>query len=81
MASINVGNDLVEIINKNKVGRVCVDVDQSLLEVQARELLDLIEEDHNIKYRCRNLYLEQFSPEMAVNQIVCALKDKAVAIE
>jgi hypothetical protein len=48
--------------------------------VQARELLDWLDEDLNIKDRCRNLYLKLFSPEMAVKQIVCALEDKVAAI-
>jgi len=79
LARINSCNDLVGIIKENNVGRVSVDRSQSSLEKQARELLDLLDVDHNIKDRCRNLYLELFSPEMVVKQIVCALKDKAVA--
>jgi hypothetical protein len=70
----------VEIIRKNNVGRVSVDREQSSLEAQARELLDFLEVDRNVKDRCRNLYLELFSPEMAVKQIVSALEDRAVAI-
>jgi glycosyltransferase involved in cell wall biosynthesis len=80
LARINSGNDLVEIIKKNNVGRVSVDGDQSSLEVQARQLLDLLDVDRYIKDRCRNLYLELFSPEMAVKKIVYALEDRAVAI-
>jgi len=80
LASINAGNDLVEIIQKNNIGRVSLGKDQNFLEVLARELLDLLDTDHNVKDRCRNLYLELFSPEMAVKQIVYALEDKAEAI-
>jgi glycosyltransferase involved in cell wall biosynthesis len=79
LASINAGNDLVEIIQKNNIGRVSLGKDQNFLEVLARELLDLLDTDHNVKDRCRNLYLKLFSPEMAVKQIVYALKDKAAA--
>jgi glycosyltransferase involved in cell wall biosynthesis len=79
LARINSGNDLVEIIRKNNVGRVSVDKEQSSLEAQASELLDFLDVDSNIKDRCRNLYLKLFSPEMAVRQIVYALQDKATA--
>ena len=80
LARINSGNDLVEIIKKNNVGRVSVDKDQSSLVMQASELLDFLEVDRNIKDRCRNLYLELFSPQMAAKQIVYALEYKTVAI-
>lgn len=77
LARINPGNDLVEIIKKYNVGRVNIDSDQSSLGAQARELLELLDIDPNTKDRCRNLYLELFSPEMAVKKIVYALEDKA----
>lgn len=80
LARINPGNDLAEIITKNNIGRVSLDKDQNSLVALAYELLDLVEVDHNIKDRCRKLYLELFSPTAAVNQIVCALSDKAVLI-
>lgn len=80
LARINSGNDLVEIIKKNNVGRVIVDRERNSLVTQASELLDVLEVDRNVKDRCRNLYLELFSPEMAVKQIVYALEDKAKAI-
>ncbi len=80
LARINSGNDLVDIIKKNNVGRVISDGEKSSLEVQACELLDSLDLDRNVKDRCRNLYLKLFSPEMAVKQIVYALQAKAVAI-
>jgi glycosyltransferase involved in cell wall biosynthesis len=73
LGRINPGNDLVEIIQKNNIGRVSVDKDQKSLEALACELLDLLDVDPNIKDRCRGLYLKLFSPEMAVKKIVCAL--------
>ena len=79
LARINAGNDLVDIIQTNNVGRVSADKDQNSLEALARELLDLLDVDLNIKDRCRNLYLKLFSPEMAVKKIVYALNDKAAA--
>lgn len=80
LARINYGNDLIEIIQENNVGRVSTVKDQNSLEALARELLDLIDADAGVKGRCRALYLKLFSPEMAVKQIVHALEDKAIAI-
>lgn len=80
LARINSGNDLVEIIKKNNIGRVIIDGDRHSLVRQASELLDFLVVDCNVKDRCRNLYLELFSPEMAVKQIVYALKDGASEI-
>jgi glycosyltransferase involved in cell wall biosynthesis len=76
LGSINAGNDLVDIIQSNNVGRVSVGGDKNSLELLARELIDFLEVDHNIKHRCRNLYLKLFSPEMAVRKIVYALEDR-----
>jgi hypothetical protein len=80
LARINSGNDLVGIIKKNNVGRVIVDRERHSLARQASELLDFLEVDRNVKDRCRNLYFELFSPEIAVKQIVYALEDRAAAI-
>jgi len=80
LARINAGNDLVEIIQDNNIGGVSVGMGKNSLEMQALELLDLIDADASIRDRCRALYLKLFSPEMAVKQIVCALEDKAAAI-
>jgi hypothetical protein len=77
---INAGNDLVEIIQENNVGRVSVDRDINFLEEITYDLLDCLDIDLNVKNRCRNLYLKLFSPEMAVKQIVHALEDKEKAI-
>lgn len=73
LGSVNAGNDLVDIIQSNNVGRVSVGGDKNSLELLARELIDFLDVDKNIKYRCRDLYLKLFSPEMAVKKIVCAL--------
>jgi glycosyltransferase involved in cell wall biosynthesis len=80
LARINAGNDLVKIIQDNNIGGVSVGIGKNSLEIQALELLDLIDADASIRDRCRALYLKLFSPEMAVKQIVCALEDKAEAI-
>jgi hypothetical protein len=71
---------LVDIIQKNNVGRVSTSGDQNSLGVLASELLDLLNIDRNVKDRCRNLYLKLFTPKMAVKQIVYALENKDAAI-
>lgn len=80
LATINAGNDLVDIIQKNNVGRVSSGRDQNSLEALACELLELLDVDRNLKDRCRNLYLKLFSPEMAVKQIVYAFEDRVATI-
>ena len=80
LARINPGNNLVEIIQGNNIGRVSIGGEQNYLEEQARELLDLIDADASIRCRCRALYLKLFLPEMAVQQIVYALEYKATVI-
>jgi glycosyltransferase involved in cell wall biosynthesis len=77
LAKINPGNDLVEIIIKSNVGRVSVGKDKDILGQLACELLDLLETDQNIKHRCRNLYFQNFSPEVAVKQLTYALQEKS----
>lgn len=76
LARINPGNDLVEIIQGNNVGRVSVELRGDSLETQAYDLIDLLDSDAGIKARCRDLYAKLFSPEIAVKQIVCALQGK-----
>jgi glycosyltransferase involved in cell wall biosynthesis len=76
LARINAGNDLVEIIQEHNIGGVSVGMKKNSLEMQALELLDLIDADASIRDRCRALYLRLFSPEMAVKQIVYALEKK-----
>jgi glycosyltransferase involved in cell wall biosynthesis len=76
LASINFNNDLIEIIQENNVGRVSVGGNQEALELDARDLLSLLDVDHAIKDRCRNLYLKFFTPELAARQIIEALGDK-----
>ena len=75
LARINAGNDLVELIHKNNVGRVSVVNDRNYLEAQALELIDLLDVDYNFKDNCRSLYLKLYNPQSAVKQIVYALND------
>ena len=73
LASINHGNDLVEIITSMRVGRVCTDAAVETLTHLAEELVCEIAVDFEIKARCETLSTNMFSPKIAVNQIIHAL--------
>lgn len=73
LASINPGNDLAEIIEREGVGRVCTDHSVDTLQRIAEDLLDKIKTDAGISYRCRALSAKLFSSEAAVKQISAAL--------
>lgn len=73
LASINPGNDLAELIQREGVGRVCTDHSVDTLQRLAVELVDEIASDKNMSARCRELSARLFAPEAAVRQIVAAL--------
>lgn len=73
LASINPGNDLVGLIEKEQVGRVVTDSSAASLCASAQALVTDIAVDEDIKARCKNLAVRLFSPEAAVKQIVEAL--------
>ena len=76
LAVVNSGNDVIEIINGNKVGiasdSYCVD----RLTESMEDLLTLIQEDAEIKQRCQKLADGIFSTQNAVNTIVEALSTR-----
>jgi len=74
LASINPGNDLVELITTEQVGRVCTDTSAESMAANALELIKLIDTDSGVKDRCHRLALRLFSPDVAVKQIVSALQ-------
>lgn len=74
LASINRGNDLVEMIESNRVGRVCTDATVESLTAQAEALVSTLDEDGAAADRCRALSRRYFSPAAAVEQIVAALR-------
>ncbi|MEX2231675.1 MAG: glycosyltransferase [Cyclobacteriaceae bacterium] len=74
MAVINPGNDLEQMILSNRVGVVSTRTDIQELMLKAAEILDELESSGEIQNRCRELYLQLFSPEAAVSQIVKALQ-------
>lgn len=74
LASINPGNDLVKLIEQERVGRVSTDASADTLASQARALLDEISADVEVGARCRALAGRLFSPAVVVRQIVKALQ-------
>ncbi len=77
LASVNPGNDLVALINTSGTGRVVSDVDLIPFVDAAHELADLIDSDeiNSMSRNCIALSDELFRPNLAVKQIVAALKD------
>lgn len=74
LASINPGNDLVDLISSEQVGRVCADASVESMATNALELIDAIGQDAGFNDRCHALSARLFSPEAAVKQIVSALQ-------
>ena len=74
LASINPGNDLVKLIEAERVGRVSTDASAATLAELALALIDEIAGDAEIGGRCKALAKRVFSPEVAVKQIVAALQ-------
>lgn len=74
LASINPGNDLVELISAEQVGRVCTDTSAESMAANALELMESLDTDSGFKGRCERLASRLFSPEVAVKQIVSALQ-------
>lgn len=77
LASINPGNDLVEMIEQERVGRVCTDHSVDTLQRLALALADAIVAPGagaaTVSARCKNLSAKLFSPQAAVKQIAMAL--------
>ena len=73
LASINPGNDLAELIEREGVGRVCTNQSVDTLQRFAKELAQVSIGDTNMSARCRALSAKLFSPEAVVKQIAVAL--------
>ena len=73
LAIINSGNDLVDLIRRERVGVTGTADSFDTLLKNAKELIDHCAGDHTMKHRCRALYEKLFSPEKAVAQIVSGL--------
>lgn len=75
LASINPGNDLVELIQVERVGLVCTTSSEETLSHLALALIDGLDHADDLRNRCKALAARLFSPEVAVKQIVAALKE------
>lgn len=73
LASVDAGNDLVDIVEQHNVGRVSVDPNGNDLAAEAIALMNEVTEDSAMKERCRNLSNGMFSASSAVRQIVSAM--------
>lgn len=74
LAKINPGNDLVDLINKTQVGYAYIGSSVDELRDLAEVLVDKLMAADRIDLRCKNLAKELFSTEVAVKQILAALK-------
>jgi len=76
LASINPGNDLVDLIKREAVGRVSEDgAAQSMYRI-AQELMEALRTDDQVAMRCKALSEKLFSSKAAVQQIVAALQKR-----
>lgn len=73
LASINKGNDLIQIIERNCVGYASVDGDIDDLVRKGINIVDNFKYDEELKFRCQRVFEELFSVEAACSQIVNAL--------
>ena len=73
LACVNEGNDLIEVITKEGVGKVVAGPDVERLAQEATALLETLEFDSGISGRCQSLAEKMFSSEAAVQQIIRAL--------
>jgi len=74
LAAINPGNDLENLINSERVGLVCTDSSVQTLMHLAEQLVNALTTDIGMSARCKVLSSRLFSPEVAVRQIIAALR-------
>jgi glycosyltransferase involved in cell wall biosynthesis len=80
LASINRGNDLAVMIERERVGRACSDHSVDTLEKLATQVLDSIETDAQLADRCRALFANLFSPKAVVRQVAVSLMRYPTAV-
>ena len=73
LASINPGNDLADMINNECVGRVCTNGLVDTLHDMAIDLIEEMKSNLTLREQCRALSIKQFSPEVAVQQVISAI--------
>ena len=73
LASVNDGNDLVALIESEKIGQVSTNYSASNLKKNAEKIIEKMDRDPHYKVRCNNIYKKLYSPDAAVQQIISAL--------
>jgi glycosyltransferase involved in cell wall biosynthesis len=76
LAIINSGNDLVNIIRTEQVGKVCESRSIEELEMLAEDLLAQIATDHSLSLRCKHLFKREYSVHSAVKQIISSVTEQ-----
>lgn len=74
LARLNPGNDLIKLIDDNRIGKSYVGSDVREFELVANQLIKMVQDDQEIFSRCRNLAHTLFSTESAADQILGALE-------
>lgn len=74
LASINPVNDLIRLIEQERVGRVGTDQSVDSLERLVGQLVDDIKLDADLPARCHALIARLFAPEAVVRQITVCLR-------
>jgi glycosyltransferase involved in cell wall biosynthesis len=74
LATVNPGNDLVRLIQSERVGRACTDASPESLKAMVTAVLADVAADKEMPARCRSLAARMFSPAAAVRQVVEALR-------
>lgn len=74
LANVNAGNDLADLVRHERVGEVCESHQFVDLRGHCLMLLAQIDRDSDFSQRCRGLFARNFAADVAVRQIVNALR-------
>jgi glycosyltransferase involved in cell wall biosynthesis len=78
LASVNPGNDLFDLINKNRAGFCCVNGEDENLVAAAKRLVDHPDLRYEMGRNARQLLERTFSVRVAVDQILSHLKETGI---
>lgn len=70
VASVNIGNDLIEYINTNHVGAALGGCDVVAFSKAVLDLLKKLDQGYDFSDNCKKLFAARFNPKIAVNSIV-----------
>jgi len=81
LANVNAGNDLLTLIERERVGKSCSNHELDTLARLACELVDEHSVDFQFSQRCRSLAAKMFSPGTVVKQVIAAgVRGRAPAV-